>query len=1052
MRRRSIELLQGVTALLLLAGLLIGIPAALVAVVGWPLPTELPDWTSFERVLTTGQLDTGTLVKALAVVVWVSWAQLASSAIAEAVAIVRGRRMPRIPSARPLRLAAANLVTTAALLFGTAGRLADAAVLPPPDIQVALATGPPSTPTIAADSPARRPSPAGPRPAVDAAAEEPLRPAATGGHTEAPVWRVEPRDTLWGIAETTLNDGLRWREIHQLNVGRRQPDGGALRAGDDLIRPGWILTLPRDASLSEPAATAPEQTTRAATDAATDDETTTVTVEPGDTLWDLAQQHLGDPHRWPEVYDANRDRPQPDGRSLTDPDLIHPGWHLTIPTATTETVTAPLDPPPEPAPTERPEPEAEAAPPAEPLPWAQLDRAPPSPPPSVTDTAPATPPRNLLHDSDAADRDGPAEAAARQAQGQAASHDATDPSDVPERSVLLIGAGLAAAGIVLTLDRLRRSRQRRRAPGKRIQPPRGGLARAEWRVRGLADQDTADLLDVALRSLSARCAHDGRAVPDIALVSVGVDDVAIHLADGDTSPVDGWELADAGMTWVLPRPSELEPLRQLAATALSPAPLLVTIGTHADAQRRVLLNLGHARLVAIDASDEAARTTLLALTLELATTARADGLQLLLGNAADQLATLERVRCVPDSDVDQLLHRAIADADSEDADVTALVLLAAPPPALHDALACVAGKPSGTLAAIGPQIPDTPWRLTIDEATVRVAPHDIELQPLELSTDDIDAIAQLLADAADPTVVDADLAALDTFAPEPPEAHSTNGHATITVEPTPELADAAVEVRVLGPVEVAGAADFVTAKAEELVVYLALHRNAVDIDTLHEVLWPGQAPSAGRLHTTVYRARQALGEAPNATPYLPKANQGRYRLSSEVGSDLARFHEHLSRARSDPAHPAQELRAALELVRGQPLSATSADYAWATNEVHAIEQDISDAAHRLAELYLEQDQPEEARWAAERGLLADPYSELLYRDLMLAAAAVGNTTEIHATMQRLRQISDFDAAANDADDLLDPATTQLFATLTRQRAGGESAAEGTTGLLRVVDQ
>jgi len=129
-----------------------------------------------------------------------------------------------------------------------------------------------------------------------------------------------------------------------------------------------------------------------------------------------------------------------------------------------------------------------------------------------------------------------------------------------------VGAGLAAAGVVLTLDRLRRSRQRRRAPGQRIQPPQGVLARAEWRVRGLADQDTADLLDVALRSLAARCAREDRTVPDIALVSVGVEDVAIHLADSDTRPVEGWQSEDAGMTWVLPRPTELEPLRELAAT------------------------------------------------------------------------------------------------------------------------------------------------------------------------------------------------------------------------------------------------------------------------------------------------------------------------------------------------------------------------------------------------------------------------------------------------------------------------------------------------------
>ena len=29
-------------------------------------------------------------------------------------------------------------------------------------------------------------------------------------------------------------------------------------------------------------------------------------VDEGDTLWDLAEEHLGEPTRWPELYDANK--------------------------------------------------------------------------------------------------------------------------------------------------------------------------------------------------------------------------------------------------------------------------------------------------------------------------------------------------------------------------------------------------------------------------------------------------------------------------------------------------------------------------------------------------------------------------------------------------------------------------------------------------------------------------------------------------------------------------------------------------------------------------
>jgi LysM repeat protein len=51
----------------------------------------------------------------------------------------------------------------------------------------------------------------------------------------------------------------------------------------------------------------------------------TVTVVPGDTLWDLSAQWLGDPTRWPELYAANKD-------VIGDnPDLIFPGQVLVIP-------------------------------------------------------------------------------------------------------------------------------------------------------------------------------------------------------------------------------------------------------------------------------------------------------------------------------------------------------------------------------------------------------------------------------------------------------------------------------------------------------------------------------------------------------------------------------------------------------------------------------------------------------------------------------------------------------------------------------------------------
>src|SRR5207249_3807862 len=56
-----------------------------------------------------------------------------------------------------------------------------------------------------------------------------------------------------------------------------------------------------------------------------------VVVRPRDTLWGLAERHLGEPLQWREIWERNRDRRQPDGRQLVEPQFIRPGWVLELP-------------------------------------------------------------------------------------------------------------------------------------------------------------------------------------------------------------------------------------------------------------------------------------------------------------------------------------------------------------------------------------------------------------------------------------------------------------------------------------------------------------------------------------------------------------------------------------------------------------------------------------------------------------------------------------------------------------------------------------------------
>ncbi len=49
-----------------------------------------------------------------------------------------------------------------------------------------------------------------------------------------------------------------------------------------------------------------------------------VTVQPGDSLWKIAQKNLGDGSRWREIYDLNKDQ-------IANPNLIQPGQQFKMP-------------------------------------------------------------------------------------------------------------------------------------------------------------------------------------------------------------------------------------------------------------------------------------------------------------------------------------------------------------------------------------------------------------------------------------------------------------------------------------------------------------------------------------------------------------------------------------------------------------------------------------------------------------------------------------------------------------------------------------------------
>ncbi|MBO3682700.1 BTAD domain-containing putative transcriptional regulator [Streptomyces sp. NEAU-YJ-81] len=162
------------------------------------------------------------------------------------------------------------------------------------------------------------------------------------------------------------------------------------------------------------------------------------TVAEGDTLWDIAGTHLGDPLKWPRVYALNKNRIQADGQRLTDPDQLTPGWQLTIPTTPAAS-----------------SPNHSAPPTAHPAPTK------PSTPPMPTAQPPADPTAGHSAEHDTASR----------ATGEhTTNHARPGPAAISVGTASMIGI-TTAAGLLAALRFFRFYQNRFRRPSLDAQPP-----------------------------------------------------------------------------------------------------------------------------------------------------------------------------------------------------------------------------------------------------------------------------------------------------------------------------------------------------------------------------------------------------------------------------------------------------------------------------------------------------------------------------------------------------------------------------------------------------
>ena len=258
--------LKALLAFLMLALLLGGVPALLLA---WGDPFSLLQ-VSWATALM--RPDDGTiLLGLLSAVGWLAWMVLAVTTITELISILSHKRIHiHLPGITWLQPAVGALV--------------------------AMALSP--VLTSHADVPA--PPPASYAPLGVEQSTESVAPPLEDHTLSSRLHTVVAGDELWGIAERELGNGTDWKSIIAINPGM---------TANAVLTPGEVIQLP--------AAAGPSRTDQPA-------DTPHVIVERNDTLWDLAEEHLGDAHRWPEIFNANRD-------VVADPDEIDIGWQLSLP-------------------------------------------------------------------------------------------------------------------------------------------------------------------------------------------------------------------------------------------------------------------------------------------------------------------------------------------------------------------------------------------------------------------------------------------------------------------------------------------------------------------------------------------------------------------------------------------------------------------------------------------------------------------------------------------------------------------------------------------------
>jgi DNA-binding SARP family transcriptional activator len=762
-------------------------------------------------------------------------------------------------------------------------------------------------------------------------------------------------------------------------------------------------------------------------------------VREDDDLWDIAGRFLGDPGEWHQIYQLNEGRPQPDGRSLTDPNLIIPGWVLLIPQPATGHAPAPHPGTSQPG-----------------RPGTKAPGGGQTPGPSPRPSRPAEPTAQPSQSAGPTARPSRAAPSPGPPSGRSTPGRGAHPPQVSVRlpSGALIGVAVAVmVAAALTLAAVQRRRRYRPRPG-----PPSTLA-----------PDTPPLPEVisVLRRAArppAPAAGPETGDPDAALVT-GPDGEDLSAADPYTDLYEAFPEPDADGgniaaprtdPEIVPQPGTEHPARRELPPGTVPA------GVRGDAETPVDIDiaaLGGLGLTGAGA-EPAARAILAALLaqappgetgLPSVIIPASDAARLLPGAGPATIPGLA-VPATTDAALGELeaLQLTLARLSGADDDLPGagpapgpagpgVTLIAAPGQGTARRLSGIlnAGRRAGTAAVLlGSWPAGVTCQVTADGTVTVVTPPNPDLDGVRLFTlgaAEAAAIAGVLQEAAGrppasrpgpPASTPADgrrppagdrapairyLRAPEAPprparepAPAPPASAPAAGQPEPSASPPP--GERPVQLALLGPLRITAAGQEVAGgmrKARELLAFLAVqHPDGASGEAISEALWPEADPgrAAGQRNLTLRKAREMLRTAAG----LPEPRwilnaSGRYRLDPAlIGTDVEAFGEALEAARttSGDARLAACLRA-VALYRGE--LAEGAGYEWAEPYAETARRRALDAWTTIAEI-LQPSDPGQALSALETALSHDPYNEYLYVRIMRLQAAAGRPEAVRRTL------------------------------------------------------